>query len=318
MKKNLILEICQNHNGSDNLLKEMIHAASETGAKYIKIQDINSSELTHRPRFEKGKVINKKIITIKRPFDDEYKRLKKLDMKENFVSNFIKYCTLYKVTPMITPFTYESFNRIKDKKVKMIKIASYDCSSFNFLNKIKTLKLPMVVSTGATKKNEIIKTSKILKKQLYAFLHCVTIYPTPLGKCNLEKINFLKKYSKNVGWSDHTHFERDEHTASLVSLLCGANIIERHFTILDKKKTKDGPVSINFKEAKELSQFMKLNKDSILKILNDKYREKWNLCLGNGKTNLSHEELLNRDYYRGRFARLRNNKPNYNWHKEIL
>ena len=318
MKKKLILEICQNHNGSESLLKEMIHAASETGAKYIKIQDIKSSELTYRPRFEKGKVINKKIITIKRPFDNEYKRLQKLDMKQNFISSFIKYCELYKVAPMITPFTYESYNRIDDKKVKMIKIASYDCSSYNFLNKIKTLNLPMVVSTGATKKNEIIKTSKILKKHLYAFLHCVTIYPTPIEKCNLKKINFLKRYSKTVGWSDHTLFERDEHTASLVSLLCGADIIERHFTILDKKKTKDGPVSINFKEAKELSKFMKLNNDSILKILNNKYKDKWEMCLGSGKTNLSHEELLNRDYYRGRFAKFRNNKPNYNWHKEIL
>ena len=36
MKKNLILEICQNHNGSESLLKEMIHAASETGAKFVK------------------------------------------------------------------------------------------------------------------------------------------------------------------------------------------------------------------------------------------------------------------------------------------
>lgn len=318
MKKNLILEICQNHNGSESLLKEMIHAASETGAKYIKIQDIKSSELTFRPRFEKGKIINKKIITIKRPYDNEYKRLKKLDMKENFISKFVKYCSLYKVTPMITPFTYESYNRLENKKVKMIKIASYDCSSFNFLNKIKTLKLPMVVSTGATKKNEIIKASKLLKKHLYAFLHCVTIYPTPLDKCNLKKIIFLKKYCKIVGWSDHTLFERDEHTASLVSLLCGAEIIERHFTILDKKKTKDGPVSINFKEAKELSQFMNLNKDAILEVLKDKYNDKWKKCIGNGKTNLSHEELLNRDYYRGRFAKLRNNKPNFNWHKEIL
>lgn len=318
MKKNLILEICQNHNGSDNLLKEMVHAASETGAKYLKIQDIHSTELTSRPRFEKGKIVNNKIITIKRPFKNEYKRLKKLDMKENFISNFVKFCTFYNVTPMITPFTYESFNRIENKKLKMIKIASYDCSSFNFLNKIKILKLPMIVSTGATRKNEIIKASKILKNQLYAFLHCVTIYPTPLEKCNLEKINFLKKYSKNVGWSDHTLFERDEHTASLVSLLCGANIIERHFTILDKKKTKDGPVSINFQEAKELSELMKLNRNSILEILNNKYKEKWKLSLGNGKTSLSHEELLNRDYYRGRFAKLKNDKPIYNWHKEIL
>tara|TARA_Y100001970_G_C14223365_1_gene854020 strand:+ start:1727 stop:2683 length:957 start_codon:yes stop_codon:yes gene_type:complete len=318
MKKNLILEICQNHNGSESLLKEMIHAASETGAKYVKIQDINSNELTFRPRFEKGEIINKKIITIKRPFEKEYERLKKLDMKKNFISSFVKYCNFYKVIPMITPFTYGSYSRIENKKVEMIKIASYDCSSYNFLNKIKKLKLPMVVSTGATKKNEIIKASKILKKQLYAFLHCVTIYPTPLEKCNLKKINFLKKYCKVVGWSDHTLFERDGHVASLVSLLCGADIIERHFTILNKKKTKDGPVSINFKEAKELTKFMKLSKDSIQKILNEEYSKQWKLCLGKVKTNLSHEELLNRDYYRGRFAKFVNKKPNFNWHQEIL
>ena len=53
----LILEICQNHRGSITLLEEMIHAASETGAKFLKIQDIHSSELTKRDRFEKGKKI---------------------------------------------------------------------------------------------------------------------------------------------------------------------------------------------------------------------------------------------------------------------
>ena len=51
----LILEICQNHKGSITLLEEMIHAASETGAKFLKIQDIHSSELVKRDRFEKGK-----------------------------------------------------------------------------------------------------------------------------------------------------------------------------------------------------------------------------------------------------------------------
>ena len=318
MKKNLILEICQNHNGSENLLKEMIHAASETGAKFVKIQDIHSAELTNRPKFDKGISKNGKILTLKRPFKDEYKRLKKLDMRKNFISNFVKFCSLYNIKPMITPFTYESYYRIQNKGVKFIKIASYDCSSLNFLERIKSLKLPMVVSTGATKKNEIIKASKTLGNNLFAFLHCVTIYPTPLNKCNLQKINFLKKYSKNVGWSDHTLFERDGHAASLTSLLLGASIIERHFTVLNKTKTKDGPVSINFKEAKELVNYMKYDNKKILQILNDEYKDKWKLCIGKGGTNLSHIELLNREYYRGRFVRSVQEKPNYNWQIEKL
>ena len=65
----------------------------------------------------------------------------------------------------------------------------------------------------------------------------------------------------------YTLFERDHHIASLASLLCGANYIERHFTILSKDKTKDGPVSINFKETKELVEYMKLDNIELKKIL---------------------------------------------------
>jgi|TARA_B110000027_G_C16095975_1_gene290808 sialic acid synthase SpsE len=317
MQKKLILEICQNHNGSSKLLKEMVHAASETGAKYVKIQDINSKELTKRLRFESGKIKNRKLLVIKRPYMSELNRLKKLDMKREFISNFVDYSIKYGLIPMVTPFTYNSFNRLKNQKVKAIKIASYDCSSVKFLEKFSKLKLPMIVSTGATKKSEILEAAKILKSSLHAFLHCVTIYPTPLNKCNLNKIKFLRSVIKNVGWSDHTLFERDGHIASLASLLCGANIIERHFTILKKDKTKDGPVSINFNEAKQLTSYMKQDKKNLKEVLNHLNKD-WRISLGVGSTRLSHLELLNRDYYRGRFAKIMNGKVNYNWQKEIL
>ncbi len=57
-KVNLVAELCQNHNGSITLLKEMVHAASEAGIKYIKIQDIISKELTHRKKFDYKKKKN--------------------------------------------------------------------------------------------------------------------------------------------------------------------------------------------------------------------------------------------------------------------
>ena len=79
-----------------------------------------------------------------------------------------------------------------------------------------------------------------MKKEIFALLHCVTVYPTPLHLCNLQKIRFLKKFTKYIGWSDHTEFEKDQHIASLASILFGSKIIERHFTILERSKTKDG------------------------------------------------------------------------------
>ena len=58
-KNKLIAELCQNHNGSISLLKEMVAAAKEAGIKHLKIQDIKSKELTYRKKFDKG-LIHKK------------------------------------------------------------------------------------------------------------------------------------------------------------------------------------------------------------------------------------------------------------------
>ena len=80
----------------------------------------------------------------------------------------------------------------------------------------------------------------------------------------------------------------------------GAKIIERHFTILPRDKTKDGPVSINEKNAKDLIDMSKLDHKDIEKILDDLMPD-WKKCIGNGSTDLSKEEMLNRDYYKGRF-----------------
>ena len=43
----IIAELCQNHKGDLKILKEMVHAAAESGAEYCKIQSIKSSELIH-------------------------------------------------------------------------------------------------------------------------------------------------------------------------------------------------------------------------------------------------------------------------------
>ena len=50
----IIAELCQNHNGDIKILEEMVHAASESGAEFAKIQSMLSKDLTHRKRFDEG------------------------------------------------------------------------------------------------------------------------------------------------------------------------------------------------------------------------------------------------------------------------
>ena len=49
----IIAELCQNHNGDKKLMSDMVAAAAEAGVDYVKIQSMQSKDLTKRSRFEK-------------------------------------------------------------------------------------------------------------------------------------------------------------------------------------------------------------------------------------------------------------------------
>ena len=109
--------------------------------------------------------------------------------------------------------------------------------------------------------NEEIKTAHILKHayKKHTLLHCVSIYPTGIEDANLSRINYLKRISKNVGLSDHSNPEISKNLIPAVGLYVGVDLIEKHFTILAKDKTKDGPVSANPTQLKELTNLAKAN-----------------------------------------------------------
>ena len=84
---------------------------------------------------------------------------------------------------------------------------------------------------------------------------------------------------------------------------------------MQSKKTKDGPVSISPKQLKELKKFSKLSNIDQQEYLDNVYPH-YMETLGNKNRKLSNEELLNRDYYRGRFANItENGEIFYNWEK---
>ena len=175
----LIAECCQNHNGSREILKRMIHAAAEAGAKYAKIQALRSSELTFRERFEEGQVLADGTTTvIKRPFQAEQDRLKKLDLSDDDELWFVEECKRAGIKSMITVFTRFSTERMVAAGFDAVKIASYDCRSTSLLQEVAEKFKTVVVSTGASFDNEIFDAAKIFDKDQVLFLHCVTIYPT--------------------------------------------------------------------------------------------------------------------------------------------
>lgn len=311
-----IAEFCQNHNGDFDTLVDMIEQASMAGATHGKMQTIYSDNLTFRPEFEHGVMTDGKVAAIKRPYDQEYNRLKGLEISQDQSAKFVEICKKNNLIPMTTCFARSNMNEIIKAGFTSIKIASYDCGSYQMIRELKNNFQEITISTGASYNNEIEYASKILKGSNFAILHCVTQYPTPLSEMNLARMQWLSKFSKDYGLSDHSNVSEDGVWACKVAIYLGAKILERHFTILPSDQTRDGPVSITPNHLREIMDFSNLDSQKQLKHLDTNY-ENWKVMIGSEQRNMSHEELLNRNYYKGRFAshisREHGNQVIYNW-----
>ena len=101
MSAEFIAEFCQNHNGDFEILQKMVWDAAEVGAKYAKIQTMYADDLSHRKRFDEGEINEDGTIkVIKRPYIDEYNRMKSLEVSYKNQEKFIRECEKANIIPM--------------------------------------------------------------------------------------------------------------------------------------------------------------------------------------------------------------------------
>lgn len=305
----IIAELCQNHNGSFRNLLEMVDTARKNGADFAKIQAIYSSELVFRKQFENS---FSKENRIQRPFQIEFERLKKLDLTQDQEKEFVQYCLKSGITPMITVFTLSGVHRAKNAGFKHFKIASYDSTNLALIRAVLPVAEFLCISTGATTENELRYLVSHLKsldiKCEITLLHCKTEYPTSLNSVNLKRMVNLSSFGYSIGYSDHTEVYDESgnvldtrNFAAFCAINFGATIIERHFSILKPEETKDGRISINAEDLRELKKFSKMDNNDKRSYL---HRLGFNidLVMGEGNFEPSIQEWTNRSYYKGRFS----------------
>lgn len=317
MKTKIIAEVCQNHNGSRETLERMVALAALNGADMVKMQSMWSDDLPKRDQFEEGIVDEEgKTLAIKRPHGAEYERLSKLDLTVEDHQFFIDTCVKHGVIPLTAIFSkhrIESVGKL-DWPGKWIKVPSYDCASWPLLRELAKYFDTFIISTGATYDEEIQKTAELMKElgKEFSFLHCVTSYPNTLEMCNLARMEWLRQFTPTVGWSDHTKIEDNQIIAAKAAIHLGADYVERHFTILGAGDTKDGPVSMTPELLADIVRFRELSHDDQKAEL-DELHPGWEVAIGSTTREMTDVELLNRDYYRGRFASPKEGGWEYNW-----
>ena len=185
-----IAEIGIIHNGDVNTAKELIKSASKTGVDSVKFQ----TYLTEK-RAPKDSPIFDILKKCELPFD------KFLELKN--------YSNQLGLDFFSTPFDDESVDYLESIGVDFYKIASFDITNFNLLQKIAKTNKPIIMSVGMSNLNEINSAYDFLKNynDKIALLHCVSSYPTIETDSNISAIHELKRNFENcvIGQSDHTN-----------------------------------------------------------------------------------------------------------------
>ncbi|MGE3627445.1 MAG: N-acetylneuraminate synthase family protein [Hyphomicrobiales bacterium] len=129
-----------------------------------------------------------------------------------------------------TPFDEESVGIIADMGFDILKIASCSATDWPLLERAAASNLPVICSTGGLELHQIDDLYSFFqhKGADFAFMHCVSIYPTPAEHLQLNQIDlFRRRYPDiTVGWS--THEDQDALGPVQIAYAKGARMFERH------------------------------------------------------------------------------------------
>ena len=226
-----VLEIANNHWGSVERGKKIIHEYSRVirhnnvkAAIKFQFRDVDS--FIH-PDFSDRE-------------DMRYVwKTKQTKLNEEQLGELVEYTRQQGMHPMATCFDEKSVDLFQRLGLDIMKVASSDINDWPLLEKIATLRMPTIVSSGGSSLKDVDDIVSFFEKKNIplALNHCVSLYPSEDFELELNQIDFLKKRFPDtvIGFSSH---EMTSWQASMyVSYAKGARTWERHIDIDDGEYT---------------------------------------------------------------------------------
>lgn len=244
----IIAEAGVNHNGEvDNALR-LVDVAAEARADLVKFQVFRADELATAAAGVAG---------YQRQAGDSSQRemLRRLELTDDELARVRTHCADRGIEFLATPFSPSDVERLRQLDVPAIKIASTDLNNTPLLREAATTTLPLIVSTGASTREEITACVANLRVwgagERLVLLHCVSGYPAPLESANLRTIHTIRQeFGVPCGFSDHTRSTGIGGWA----VAAGARVLEKHFTLDRTAAGPDHAMSLNPSELKSYIQ----------------------------------------------------------------
>lgn len=229
----IIAEAGVNHNGSLELAKKLVDAASEAQCDAVKFQTFKANKLVS---VNAQKAEYQKETT----GDDEsqLEMIRKLELSQEDHLALKAYCEEKGILFLSSAFDEESLAFLESIDMPLYKVPSGEITNLRLLKQIGSYHKRVIMSCGMSEMEEIKKAYDVLMEsgaKEVDILHCNTQYPTPFEDVNLRVMKTLKDtFHTHIGYSDHTVGIE----VPLAAVALGAEIIEKHFTL---DKTMEGP-----------------------------------------------------------------------------
>ena len=236
----IIAEIGTAHEGSLEKAKELVDAAADAGADTIKFQWVYADEILHP---------NTGYVALPGGNIRLYDRFKQLECPPDFYRRMIDYVHSKGCKFCCSPFGLRSLDELMELKPDYVKVASPELNHFPMLKRLAEYRqrlgaaaVPVILSSGVSKMEDIEKAIKIIGTENVWLLHCITSYPAPESEYNLKVIETLSnKFEIECGVSDHS---LDPILVPCLSVACGGSVIEKHICLSKKDSGLDDPVAL--------------------------------------------------------------------------
>jgi len=269
----VIAEIGTNASGSLRVAKQMIEAAKESGATFVKFQartpelavpETEWNELRDTPFGRMTKLGYRKAVEFG---EDGYREL-------------FAHAERIGIVAFASVWDVPSVKRMERVGSPCHKIPSARMTDYDLLAEVNYLQKPTILSTGMSTWEEVQRGFVALPFHRTIVLQCTSAYPAQADESNLRVIQTYKRELHcPVGFSSH----KIGIATCLLAVAVGANLIERHISLDRSTKGSDHRMS---SEPEDLARLVK----------EIRYAE---ACLGDGVKRVYDSEVPERKRLRG-------------------
>lgn len=254
-----IAELSCNHNQDLNVALKLVKEAANCGANAIKLQTYTPDTITIDCKTDIFKIKGTAL------WDDQYlyDLYKKAYTPWEWHSILFNKAKELGMDAFSSPFDITAVDFLENLKVPCYKVASCEITDHILLKKIAQTKKSVIISSGMASKEELQEAVDILRKYgttEICILKCTAEYPAKQEDANLITIkDMMESFNVIGGLSDHTLGIE----VPIASVLLGAKVIEKHFTLSRESGSPDDAFSLTPDEFKQMVDSIRIIEKTI-------------------------------------------------------